>query len=71
MTSTKIRQFQGTSQAGDFPSALNEAINVAFDALCGNISDCRLTWKVIEVSGSSGGISGERAITVTIEAQQN
>lgn len=71
MTSTKTQPFQGTSKTGDFQSALNEAINVAFNALRDNKSDFRLAWKVIEVSGSFGGITGERAITVTIEAQEN
>lgn len=69
MATTKIQQFQGTSKEGDFQSALEEAISVAFEALKGNISDFRIAWKLIETSGSQGGILGERAITVTIEAQ--
>ena len=71
MTSTNIQQFQGTSKEGDFQSALNEAINVAFEALKGNTSDFRFVWKLIEISGIYGGFAGEQTITVTIEAQPN
>ncbi|MEH1867102.1 MAG: hypothetical protein V7K69_19120 [Nostoc sp.] len=65
----KIQNFQGTSKEGDFQSALLEATNKALDALRGDVSDQRIAWKLIEISGSKGGFLGENAITVTIEAQ--
>jgi hypothetical protein len=65
----KIQRFQGTSKEGDFQSALLEATNKALKALSGNISDQRIEWKIIEISGSKGGILGEKSIIVTIEAQ--
>ena len=65
------QNFQGTSNEGDFQSALLEAINIALGALSGNTADARIAWRLIETSGSSGGLLGERAITVTIEAQLN
>lgn len=71
MMTTKIQQFQGTSKGGDFESALSEAINNALNTLSGNISDFRIAWKLLETSGVYGGITGETAITVTIEAQPN
>ena len=63
--------FQGTSEEGNFQSALMEALNRALDALSGNVSDQRIAWRLIEMAGSFGGITGETAITVTIEAQVN
>ncbi|MEH2439303.1 hypothetical protein [Nostoc sp.] len=73
MTTMKIQQFQGTSKEGDFQSALQEAINEALKVLSfidgATISDQRIVWKLIEISGSKGGLLGENAITVTIEAQ--
>jgi hypothetical protein len=63
------QNFQGTSNEGDFQSALLEAVNRALEALRGNTADARIAWRLIETSGSFGGILGERAITVTIEAQ--
>ncbi|MBW4620749.1 MAG: hypothetical protein KME17_15515 [Cyanosarcina radialis HA8281-LM2] len=71
MMTTKTQQFQVTSKEGDFQSALEEAISVAFEALKGNISDFRIACKLIEISGSTGGIAGEKSLTVTIEAQPN
>lgn len=65
------QNFHGTSNEGDFQSALLEAVNRALEALRGNTADARIAWRLIETSGSSGGIVGERAITVTIEAQLN
>lgn len=67
----KTQNFQGTSQAGDFQSALGEATNKALEALSGNVSDQRIAWKLIEISGSKGGLLGEETITVTIEARPN
>jgi hypothetical protein len=69
MTTKKIQHFQGTSKEGDFQSALGEAIREALKVLSGNTSDQRIAWKLIETSGSYGGIAGENVITVTIEAQ--
>jgi hypothetical protein len=68
-----IQQFQGTSQKGDFQSALRQAIGNALEALSfidgGVISDQRIRWKIIETSGISGGFAGDDVITVTIEAK--
>jgi predicted dehydrogenase len=69
MTSINIQQFQGTSEEEDFQSALLEAINKALEALSVGTSDQRIAWKLIEISGSRGGLLGEKTITVTIEAQ--
>ena len=71
MTTMKIQQFQGTSKEGDFQSALREATNSALEFFSKDVSDQRIAWKLIETSGSTGGLLGERAITVTIEAQPN
>ena len=69
----ETQNFQGTSQAGDFQSALQEAINEALTAFSfidgAAISDQRIAWKLIEISGSKGGFLGEKTITVTIEAR--
>ncbi|MEH2063296.1 MAG: hypothetical protein V7K50_13715 [Nostoc sp.] len=69
MNTTKIQNFQGTSKEGDFQSALLSATNKALEALSKGISDQRIEWKIIETSGSKGGLLGEETITVTIEAQ--
>jgi len=66
-----IQNFQGTSEEGDFQSALLEATNKALEALSNGTSDQRIAWKIIETSGSKGGFLGENVITVTIEAQIN
>ncbi len=71
MTTTKIQNFQGTSEEGDFQSALLEATNSALEFFSKGVSDQRIAWKLVETSGSTGGLLGERAITVTIEAQPN
>ncbi|MBW4627226.1 MAG: hypothetical protein KME49_17400 [Brasilonema octagenarum HA4186-MV1] len=64
-------QFQGTSEEGNFQSALNEAIRKALNALSSpGTSDLRIQWKIIETSGSEGGFAGENTINVTIEAQE-
>ena len=69
MTTMKIQQFQGTSKEGDFQSAINEALKFLSFIDGATISDQRIAWKLIEISGSKGGFLGENAITVTIEAQ--
>lgn len=69
MTNKKTQQFQGTSDAGDFQSALQEAISKALEALSAGVADQRISWKLIEVSGINGGFVGENKITVTIEAE--
>ncbi|BAY95683.1 MULTISPECIES: hypothetical protein [unclassified Tolypothrix] len=69
MTTTKIQQFQGTSKEGDFQSALLSATNSALEFFSKGVSDQRIAWKLVETSGRTGGLLGERAITVTIEAQ--
>ncbi|NJO93559.1 MAG: hypothetical protein HC820_02855 [Hydrococcus sp. RM1_1_31] len=52
MTTTKIRQFQGTSKEGDFQSALQEAISKALTALSfidgAVISDRRIPGKSLK-----------------------
>lgn len=65
---TKTQNFQGTSQAGDFQAALGEATSKALEDLSDNVSDQRIAWKLIEISGRQGGLLGEHTITVTIEA---
>ncbi|MEH1819155.1 MAG: hypothetical protein V7L31_08770 [Nostoc sp.] len=71
MININIQQFQGTSEVGNFQSALNDAINQALKALSIDTSDQRIAWKLIEVSGSKGGLLGEQSINVNIEAQPN
>ncbi|MEJ6486836.1 hypothetical protein N0Y54_37210 [Nostoc punctiforme UO1] len=71
MTNINIQQFQGISEVGDFQSALNDAINQALEALSVDTSDQRIAWRLIEVSGSKGGLLGEQSINVNIEAQPN
>jgi hypothetical protein len=63
--------FQGTSKEGDFRSALLDATHKALDALRGTVSDQRIAWKLVEISGSYGGFVDEQSITVTIHAQVN
>lgn len=65
------QNFQGTSQAGDFQAALAEATSKALQDLSGNVSDQQIAWKLIELSGSKGGVAGVNTITVTIEASAN
>ena len=64
-----MQKFQGNSKEGDFQSALSDATNKALEALSKDISDQRIGWKVIEISGIKGGIQGENEVIVTIEAQ--
>ena len=71
MTTKRPQHFQGTSQEGDFQSALSEAISTALDALSVGTADQRIAWKLIETSGSRGGLLGENSITVTVAAHVN
>ena len=71
MITTKTQQFQGTSKEGDFQSALREATNSALEFFSKDVSDQRIAWKLIETSGSTGGLLAEKTLTVTIEAQPN
>lgn len=63
--------FHGNSTEGDFQAALADAINNASAVLAANIADGRIAWRLCEISGRSGGIVGERTMTVAIEAQLN
>ncbi len=63
------QNFRGNSTEGDFQAALADAISNASGVLAANIADARIAWRLMEVSGRSGGIAGERSMAVTIEAR--
>jgi hypothetical protein len=58
-------KFEGTSNEGDLQEALEKAIDAATNELKQNF----VRWKLDEVSGSRGGITGATEITVTIRVE--
>ncbi|MEJ6486843.1 carbohydrate-binding protein [Nostoc punctiforme UO1] len=48
MININIQQFQGTSEVGDFQSALNDAINQALEALSVDTSDNSKQYKCLQ-----------------------
>jgi hypothetical protein len=59
-------KFTGTSDDGDFQEALRNAIKAAQDASGG--ADIIIKWRLNNVTGESGGITGENILNVTIQA---
>ncbi len=65
----KSRLFEGESPEGDLQKALQAALGKLDKALAeGNVADASATWKITQVSGTRGGITGARGVNVTISA---
>jgi len=58
-------KFTGTSESGDFHEALRNAINAAIEAT--GVADALIKWKLVYVTGESGGITGLDILNVTIQ----
>ncbi|GHF43177.1 hypothetical protein HNQ07_002015 [Deinococcus metalli] len=57
---------EGTSTAGNFQEALDRAIHAAHERANTGGADIQVHWRLDEVTGVSGGITGDRSIKVKI-----
>jgi hypothetical protein len=62
--------YDGTDPDGNYQKALEAAIKKANDALSngGRTADQKFDWTVVSVSGTRGGITGKRDLTVRVHA---
>lgn len=66
VTDGKTHTYVGTSEEGKFQEALDAALELASDAAAKTGADQQFTWVLGPVTGTRGGITGKRAIAVTI-----
>jgi hypothetical protein len=66
--------YSGTDAEGNYQKALDAAIKAAHEAVshAGGkvISDAMVSWQVVSVSGTHGGIMGKRDVTVTVHVKR-
>jgi hypothetical protein len=63
------RYYEGEAPDGKLQDALDEALKkLGKDLPEGNVSDASATWRLLDVAGELGGISGARTINVKIAA---
>jgi hypothetical protein len=62
--------YEATDPEGNYQKALDAAIKKAEAGLSkgGQISDLKFNWSVVSVSGTRGGITGKRDVSVKVHA---